>query len=134
MEETWVAPSQSEQEQIRYYQNIQDEAQAKVDAERRRTERLSFHTEVTVSSETNFFMGFSENISEGGLFMATMSPPPVGEMVSLFVRLNSGEEVEVEGTVRWHRSIGNTATGCGIQFNHLDDEAKHRFEDLLINM
>jgi uncharacterized protein (TIGR02266 family) len=85
--------------------------------DRRRAERLPLHAEVSVESETNFFTGLTENLSEGGLFVATFSPPPVGGQVKLRVKTDLSEEVEVEGIVRWHRKDAEgSVTGCGIQF------------------
>jgi len=133
MEEQWVAPTASEMEEIQYYEQIAAEAQARSDAERRRNTRQNFAAEITASSATNFFMGFSEDISEGGLFLSTMSPPDVGEVITLVVKVGE-ESVEVQGEVRWHRFVTNVVTGCGIAFKQLQPEAQVRFEKILLDL
>ncbi|MFT4978801.1 MAG: hypothetical protein ACI8S6_004711, partial [Myxococcota bacterium] len=124
MEEQWVAPTETELEQIRHYQQIAENDRIKSEAERRRYEREAFSAEITVSSATNFFMGFSEDISEGGLFISTMSPPRVDDEISIEVKVGEGEVITVEGVVRWHRYVTNVVTGCGIQFKQLAPDAQ----------
>ncbi len=129
----WISPTPSELDEIEFYQSIAERAAAEAEAERREQSRLVFHTEVTVKSATNFFMGFAENLSEGGIFLSTMSPPLVGEHITLFVKLADGTEVEIEGVVRWHRFIGPTiVTGCGVQFLELDARVKAMFEQTML--
>ena len=41
----------------------------------RSSQRIKLEAKVTLRSQTNFFVGFSENISEGGIFISTESPP-----------------------------------------------------------
>lgn len=134
MEEQWVAPTEAELEQIRYYEERAAVALAESEAERRRHCRAPFQAEITLSSATNFFMGFSEDISEGGLFLSTMSPPPVGEQVTLEIKVSGGRSVTVEGEVRWHRYVADTVTGCGVKFSGLDPDAKQQFEQHLIDL
>ncbi len=100
--------------------------------DRRRAERLPLHAEVSVESETNFFTGLTENLSEGGLFVATFSPPPVGGQVKLKVKTDLSEEIEVEGIVRWHRKDAEgSVTGCGIQFVDLARPAARAFAGVM---
>lgn len=134
MEEQWVAPTDAELEQIRFYEEKAARALALREAERRRHVRESFKAEITVTSATNFFMGFSEDISEGGLFISTMSPPPVGERITMDIKVADGSFVTVEGEVRWHRYVTNTVTGCGVQFSELSPEAQRSFEQLLLDL
>ena len=87
----------------------------------RASQRISLEAKVTLRSQTNFFVGFSENISEGGIFISTESPPAVGDEVEIEIPLPDGSQtVTVKGIVRWHRSMANGApAGCGVQFNAL---------------
>lgn len=134
MEEQWVAPTDTELKQIQYYESIAARDTARNEAERRRHDRKPFAAEITGTSATNFFMGFSEDISEGGLFLSTMSPPAVGEVVELLVKVSEQESFLVEGVVRWHREVANTVTGCGIQFRYVSPDVKVRFEQLLLDL
>ena len=117
----WIQPTAEEAEQMR----VADAAAARARAqqEQRRTSiRLGLHANVTAESETNFFTGFTENISEGGVFISTFSPPPVGAEVALRITIRGSSELVVKGIVRWHRREGNgDFAGCGVQFTELND-------------
>jgi uncharacterized protein (TIGR02266 family) len=95
-------------------------------------ERIVLKAQVSVRSQTNFFMGFSENISEGGVFISTTSAPNIGEEIEVNVpTLEGGEEV-VKGIVRWHRTQGDgSVSGCGVQFMDLTDAAKKAIEAMI---
>ena len=127
----WIQPSDAERTEMARYEEVERRAAAQRE-ENRRHERLSFPAEVTVKSQTNFFMGFSENISEGGLFLATLSPPAVGESITLFIKDLHGNEFEVNGQVRWHRTVpSGLVTGCGVQFIDLTPWAQQAFEEMM---
>ena len=88
---------------------------------RRKTYRLESQVRVTSHSETNFFTGFTENITDGGLFICTAQPQPVGTIVDFDLVVQEGEEpIPVTGIVRWVRATppgqGHTPPGMGIQF------------------
>lgn len=132
-DEKWVTPTKEELQEMEFYDKVASRAAEKTAAERRVHKRTPFAAEITVNSATNFFMGFSEDISEGGLFLSTMSPPPIGEKVTLEVKV--GEEViSVEGEVRWHREVADTVTGCGVQFLSLRPDIKRKFEQVLVSL
>jgi uncharacterized protein (TIGR02266 family) len=104
-------------------------------AMRRAYDRVPVHVEVTFESEHNFYTGISNDISEGGVFVASFMPPPVGTMVELSLTLPGSTEVfRAMGIVRWVReykgsSYGHPA-GCGIEWVDLCDRALvlvHRF-------
>ena len=97
-----------------------------------RHERIVLKAQVSVRSQTNFFMGFSENISEGGVFISTTSAPNIGEEIEVNVpNLDGGEEI-VKGIVRWHRTQGDgSVSGCGVQFLELSESAKKYIESLI---
>ena len=101
-------------------------------SDEQRHERIVLKAQVSVKSQTNFFVGFSENISEGGVFISTQSPPNVGEEIEVNIpTLDGGEEV-VKGIVRWHRAMGDgTVSGCGVQFVDISDAASKAIEILI---
>lgn len=97
--------------------------------QRRQVPRVELEVEVGFADHTNFYVGFSENISEGGLFIATYDLRPVGTEFSLKFSLPDGQEIEVKGVVRWVRDPRNnddrdTPPGLGIQFEALQDEQR----------
>jgi uncharacterized protein (TIGR02266 family) len=89
-------------------------------AERRVTPRARLETEIGFCSDTNFYLGFTEDISEGGLFVATHMLRPVGEELELSFTLPNDHEVTVVGVVRWtrdpHDYTEDARPGMGVQF------------------
>ncbi|MBX5484404.1 MAG: TIGR02266 family protein [Myxococcaceae bacterium] len=101
---------------------------------RRAQSRVRMQAAVDLHSESNFFTGFSTNISEGGLFVATVQIPPIGTEVDLSFTLPKGQKIQVKGVVRWTREVNDRTPeifpGVGIQFVGLDPqtaEVIHRF-------
>ncbi|MEJ7731329.1 MAG: TIGR02266 family protein [Polyangiaceae bacterium] len=95
---------------------------------RRSHDRASLSLEVTLEGENNFFTGFTENISEGGLFVATHMARKVGERVVIDLTLPGvPAPVRAECEVRWLRMYSETSDappGMGLRFISLSDEGK----------
>lgn len=95
-------------------------------AERRRAPRAFLAAEVTFSSTDNFYNGFTEDVSEGGLFVATYDLQPVGTSMDLEFTLPTAHTVRVEGEVRWVRDprdeTPDAPPGMGIRFGELRPE------------
>jgi uncharacterized protein (TIGR02266 family) len=93
---------------------------------RRRHDRGPLEVEVTLESDHNFFAGFSENVSEGGLFVATHALRSIGATVALTFRVPNREQpIEVSAVVRWVRvyhEASDAPPGMGLQFIGLDAE------------
>ena len=101
---------------------------------RRDGPRIPLQTQVDLSSDSNLFTGFSTNVSEGGLFVATVNVLPVGTPVDLSFSLPEGTRIAVQGEVRWTRELDDRAPdvfpGVGVRFVGLAPEAAealHRF-------
>jgi uncharacterized protein (TIGR02266 family) len=92
-------------------------------AERRAAPRLPIEAEVGLQSETNFFTGFTEDISTGGIFIATYDTKEIGERLDLSFTLPDGHLINAPGIVRWVREFNeltpDTIPGMGIQFEEL---------------
>lgn len=105
--------------------------------DRRRHARYALSLAVTMQGDNNFYVGLSEDISEGGLFIATFYLLPIGTPVELsFTLPNTDEPITASGTVQWLRgpdAIASSenifgaggdphgvAPGIGIQFHDLD--------------
>jgi uncharacterized protein (TIGR02266 family) len=92
---------------------------------------------VTLESDDNFYAGFTGDISEGGLFIATDNPPPVGATVSFRLHL-PGEPHgwDIKGVVRWVRRDetggANVRPGCGVQFTEIPMEAVVEISDFVL--
>ena len=130
----WILPSDHEKREIRDAVEADRAYQAAIAADRRRKARIGLQADVSGMSQTNFFAGLSEDISEGGVFVATMSPPPVGDTVHLKITVNGDatRAVVVKGTVRWHRTdeVG-VPSGCGIQFEELSGDPRRAVSALM---
>lgn len=91
--------------------------------ERRTSERRAFEVDIGIQSETNFFTGFSMDISSGGLFVATYDIADVGTEVNVNFSLPNGPMMSLNGTVRWVRDYNETAPdmapGMGVMFEDL---------------
>lgn len=89
-------------------------------SQRRVQPRVKVQTQVDLQSDANFYMGFSANISEGGIFVATVSTAPIGTEVDLSFSLPTGEQVACRGVVRWVREVNDRLPdafpGLGVQF------------------
>ena len=105
--------------------------------ERRRTTRAALHVEVDWASDSNFYTGFSEDISEGGLFVATYQLAEEGTTLAITLELPNGEQIETEGVVRWLRSPRDpneaTKPGMGIEFLGLTEDCKDAIREFVAN-
>jgi uncharacterized protein (TIGR02266 family) len=90
-----------------------------------RPRRLDVSLMVSVDSESNFYVGFTENLSDGGVFVATHAPRPIGCSVDLLVALPDQAPIRAKGTVAWLREYAETidaAPGMGIRFDQISPE------------
>jgi len=105
--------------------------------DRRRHARYALRLAITLRGENNFYAGLSEDISEGGVFIATFHLLPIGTPVVLsFTLPNADKPITAGGTVQWVRGPDATAAsenifgagrelpgvmpGIGIRFHDLD--------------
>jgi len=100
--------------------------------DQRRSERIPLEARITMASQSNFWAGFSENLSDGGVFVAAVDPPAIGELVPVHIQTSDGRAMLVWGEVRWHRedSDGNL-TGCGIRFLNVDERARETLQAMM---
>lgn len=102
---------------------------------RREHDRFGVELDVTVTSDHNFYAGFVENMSVGGIFIATHQLKPVGSLLEFAVNL-PGREQPIKGTgeVRWVRlysEASNVPPGMGIKFQQLDPESLKAIQEFL---
>jgi uncharacterized protein (TIGR02266 family) len=102
---------------------------------RREHDRFMVDLDVTVTSEHNFYAGFVENMSAGGIFIATHQLKPAGSKLEFSVNLPGSEKpVRGMGVVRWVRvynETSNTPPGMGIKFEQIDAESVQAIEAFL---
>ncbi len=93
--------------------------------ERRDNARHPYVQHVEFVAESHFFAGLTQDISSGGLFVATYEMVPVGTKLTIQLELPDGNELEVEGVVRWQRrepTQDSERPGIGIAFTNLSAE------------
>lgn len=103
--------------------------------QRREHPRFSVDLEVGLGSDHNFYAGFAENLSAGGIFVATHMLKPEGEIIELTIHLpDSLQAVRGRGEVRWIREYNersNVPPGMGIRFLELEAGCLEAIETFL---
>jgi uncharacterized protein (TIGR02266 family) len=84
---------------------------------------VNVNTVLSMNTDHQFYTGFSENIGEGGIFIATFEPKPVDAAVIVNFKLPGGHPVTARGVVQWVREYNpmapETAPGMGVKFTDL---------------
>ena len=103
--------------------------------EERIAERHPLRVTVDYSSSHNFFTGASENISRGGLFVATNTPAAVGQRLDIsFTVPGLDVPCTAPGEVRWIRRGDQGPAdepGMGLRFLQLDARAEAAIDSFL---
>jgi uncharacterized protein (TIGR02266 family) len=101
--------------------------QSQPEPPRRASPRVRMQAAVELRTGATSFTGFSTNISDGGIFVASATPLPVGTEVELQLTLPGGEPLSARGVVRWARQVNDDvpliAPGMGIEFVDLPGES-----------
>ncbi len=93
---------------------------------RRRAPRRGCALELEFTRDTHFYAGLTQDLSQGGVFVATYQLFPVGSRLELGFQLPDGTQVRTRGVVRWLRAEGEAGAerpGMGIAFLDLSEEA-----------
>lgn len=101
--------------------------------DRRRSTREDLRIPVDYSAVDAFFSEFTTNVNEGGMFIATETPSPLGTEVALEFRLPGLEQpVHVSGRVAWvSDGKGDSPVGMGIEFRELAPGVRSTINDLV---
>ena len=102
--------------------------------ERRKSERADLLVRVTYTNVDELFSEFASNVNEGGIFIETDNPEPLGSSVALQFKLpGSDEPIEVVGIVvrTSDGSRPNDPSGMGIEFGDLNAGARQRINQLI---
>jgi type IV pilus assembly protein PilZ len=95
-----------------------------------------FHTQFTVRFRTarEFVREHAENISRGGVFIQTESPPQVDEVITVQLELPDGGPIATSSGLIMHRVTVAEAEqnglipGIGVQFLDADDRFRERID------
>jgi uncharacterized protein (TIGR02266 family) len=106
-------------------------------AERRTAPRVELQIEVGLSSDSSFYTGLTQDISTGGVFVATHQLHRVGQHVTVHLALpGRPDKITVESEVRWVREISalngsHGTTGMGLRFLELTPSARQAIDRFL---
>jgi uncharacterized protein (TIGR02266 family) len=105
----------------------------------RASERFDLEVQVDLESDHNFYTGLTQNISAGGLFIATNVLRRIGDRITLKFSLpGSTQPIDIETEVRWIRENSalhkvDGSTGMGVRFINLSPEASAAISNFLKN-
>lgn len=101
--------------------------------DRRDTPRFKVETRVDLETESNFYGGFTFDLSTGGVFVTMFDAlPEVGTRVELSFELPGSARLSVTAVVRWKREANHArqglVPGVGLQFLELPQSAREAIE------
>ena len=104
--------------------------------ERRSGPRYQVEVEVGLQTESNFYTGLTQDLSGGGVFVATNQIRQVGERIKVMLTLpGQAETFEILTEVRWVRSTVFSRSvddpGMGLRFLQMSPQAKKAVADFL---
>jgi uncharacterized protein (TIGR02266 family) len=102
---------------------------------RRNSQRFQVELELTLQSESTIWIGHAENVSDGGVFVATKELKPIGTEIELTIKLPGNLlPVWTLGVVCWIRETSgrvDAPLGMGVQFRLIADDALRRIRDFV---
>jgi type IV pilus assembly protein PilZ len=92
--------------------------------------------EVGLQTESNFYTGLTQDLSGGGVFVATHQLRDVGDRIKVLLTLPGQRETfEILTEVRWVRDIhltrGTDDPGMGLRFLQMSPQAAKAVADFL---
>ena len=119
-------------------QNLQEAVSSQfIDGiERRGSPRADFVVRVNYQTVDSLFSEFARNINDGGIFVETETPQPIGTKVELEFKLPGAEQpVEVFGNVVRSISVdlvdSDGTPGMAIEFENLDSDVRQRINEII---
>ena len=102
-------------------------------SDRRRSHRRQLVVRVQYETVDELFSEFTSDINDGGLFIETDSPQPLGTEVSMRFDLPGQNRplVTVGRVVRVNNGSNDDPAGMGVEFEALDGEASSVINDLI---
>lgn len=74
----------------------------------------------------------TRDLSEGGAFLTTVTPPEIGEVVEVLLPLNEDEFLCLNAIVRWHDVDSKLRPlGCGVEFIDLTPDSRADLQTLI---
>lgn len=100
---------------------------------RRANARIHLEAAVDLRSATNLFTGLTENISQGGVFIATEVHMDLGEKLQVSLSLLGDTPITVDTEVCWLRPSGSGGleTGVGVRFLNLTEKERRYLQTFI---
>ncbi|HEX9813358.1 MAG TPA: TIGR02266 family protein [Myxococcota bacterium] len=104
--------------------------------ERRNSPRADVVVRVNYQTVDSLFSEFARNINDGGLFVETDTPQPIGTSVELEFKLPGADRpIEVVGNVVRSIDADQAAPdgipGMGIEFENLDSDVRQQVNEII---
>ena len=102
--------------------------------EHRKISRTSTVIQVNYHTVDSFFRDFTDDISTGGMFIATPKPLKPGTQLSLaFLIPGCDYPIHVKAEVAWSRSVPSDGQqrGMGVKFDNLSPSAKDKINTIV---
>jgi uncharacterized protein (TIGR02266 family) len=102
--------------------------------EHRKTSRKSTIIQVNYNTVDSFFREFADNISAGGMFIATPKPLEPGTQLSLeFLLPGCDYPIRVKAEVTWNqdKTSNDQRRGMGVKFGSLSPSAKDKINTVV---
>ncbi len=79
---------------------------------------------IDLASDSNLWLGFSQDIAEGGVFIATYNHHALGVAMRLAMQVVDDDPISVTGVVHWLRADGgdDVPPGIGVRFTDLPSD------------
>ena len=104
--------------------------------ERRSSPRAELVVRVNYQTVDSLFSEFARNINDGGLFVETDTPQPIGTSVELEFKLPGADRpIEVIGNVvrsiESDQATPDGVAGMGIEFENLDSGVREQINEII---
>ncbi|MFC1769676.1 response regulator [Nitrospirota bacterium] len=97
--------------------------------------RVEYSNKVSVLYKGASYDYTLESLSEGGVYIATGSPLPLGSEVEVFLELENNFTLDLEGTVIYVNKLSadesKIPNGMAVEFSTLDDDKLHVITDFV---
>ncbi|MBN2715264.1 MAG: PilZ domain-containing protein [Deltaproteobacteria bacterium] len=101
------------------------------------TEAVNVDTMLSTGSSHQIYNGFSQDIQEGGIFIATFEPREKGSEILVNFKLPQNKTVSTCGVVQFVREYNpshpDTPPGMGVKFKNLSHSSQQAIEQFLKN-
>lgn len=90
----------------------------------RKDPRRAIELQIEFNEDTQFFAGLTQDVSEGGVFIATYRIQPIGTPLTVSFELPGGTKISARGQVRWIRdtNVVEGRPGMGVAFTDIGPE------------